>query len=335
MSTLVCERAEAEKFGHTAAILLSQLRYWLYKAKQGKNRYIVKRKGLLWVARSRGDLCAETALTAKQIRRAIDVLRKANLIRVEQHIFANKNISHFHLMEKQPPGLDLFGSPKEAPAVIPTNDLAGSPEKAPTGLLTSIKNLEENKKKNISIGEADAASGCKEENTKEGAIGSEEINAKISHPISLVDEPITPADLDKVYRCAFHATYPECHLAPTTAKEMGQLKNFIERVPKGKASVIVEYVVRHWLEFRSYASAHQAAFNVATHPVITQILQYVNSAVDIWQDAQVKPAKKSTWVLPQKTTKAVVAALGASPLTNNDEPMATLEEVAKMLGYDK
>lgn len=328
MAVLVCELEDAKLYGHNAAIVLSQIRFWLQKAKNGDNSFVVIRSGKRWLAHSREKLCSETAFTPKQLRLAIETLRKAKVIEVEQHLFWGKNVSHFYLVPHELSNAGAMAQIKHA-----VNGHAGiaptvQPELAQTGLLNYKESNEENNKESFSIDCADAISGKKEEKKK--CKSSSTNGDSFEHQPK--EHPLTAPYLHQVFRRAMYEKYPERYVATPSPKEWGQLRNFITRCPSGKAGVILDYAVRNWSLFCSVAVAHQAAFKLGDRPNIPQLLQYLMSAVEIWQNAQNKAptGPKPFKPLPTPTVKAPEPTGPA--LASDGNPIATLEELEAMFG---
>ena len=113
----MCVTAEPELIrviGANAAIVYSQIAYWLTKAANGKSKFVVKRDGHTWVAKSRSDLCHEIGLTQQQLRIALKRLKDEGVIISERHLFDNKVTAHvrlpFHKSDQGQPTLTGTGA---------------------------------------------------------------------------------------------------------------------------------------------------------------------------------------------------------------------------------
>lgn len=82
-----------------AALVLSQLIYWNRPSRSGGTKLTLRRNGKPCVAKTRQQLAAETGLTPRQIKTAIERLRRTGLVSGEQHLFGGRNMNHFHLDE--------------------------------------------------------------------------------------------------------------------------------------------------------------------------------------------------------------------------------------------
>lgn len=72
-----------------AGVLLSQVFYWF-----SNNRLRVRRKGRLWLAKTREELAGECGLSLDQYKRAIRKLKDAGLVVVEGHRFNGLRVSY-------------------------------------------------------------------------------------------------------------------------------------------------------------------------------------------------------------------------------------------------
>lgn len=316
MKVIIISPDEAKVLGHQAASVLGQIRYWLYKANNGTNRYVVERFGDRWLAHSREQLGQETGLTRSQMRRAIERLKQHGFIAVGQHLYRGKNVSHFraakegHLAEKglikmaqyDPPevdsdshlGLALTDQLIKGENNLETEGEYGAPN-APTSFGKKIKKNE---------GE--------EEEEEEGET-------------CLPSGEIKPSELGAVFRDAWHGANPDTYLPEFNAKQMGQFKSLLQRCPVGEAAAIVDHSVRQWDVFCSYAISTEGAFNLPTIPHVGSLLRFVQSAVNLYRDHRkslAKPAPKK--FIPPAPEKA------AEP---DGDKAATLEEVAAILGH--
>jgi hypothetical protein len=276
MKVITISPDEAKALGHQAASVLGQIRYWLYKAKNGANTYVVERFGDRWLAHSREQLGQETGLTSSQMRRAIERLKKHGFIAVEQHLFQGKNVSHFraanegHLAEN--------GSIKMAQHVPPEVDSDSHPElDSDDQLIKKEINLEI--EGDYGAPNAPMLLGKKnkknEEEEEEGGGGGE------TAPFS---GEITPSKLSAVFRDAWHDAHPDDYLPEFGAKQMGQFKSLLQRCPVGEAAAVVDHSVRQWGAFCSYAASREGAFNLPTVPNVGSLVRFVQSAVNLYHD---------------------------------------------------
>lgn len=79
---------------HATAVVFFQIGYW------HDGRLRVKRKGTMWLAKSREDMCRETGITLDQYKRIIPRLRDLGLIRTERGLFDNRVTPFIQLTEQ-------------------------------------------------------------------------------------------------------------------------------------------------------------------------------------------------------------------------------------------
>lgn len=80
-----------------AGILLGQIVYWYMPNEQGKSKLRVKKKGELWLAKSREDWRSEIRITPKQYDRAIKILIDKGFVEVQKFKFNGAPTNHIKL----------------------------------------------------------------------------------------------------------------------------------------------------------------------------------------------------------------------------------------------
>ena len=84
-----------------AGLLLSQIIYWHLPARNGHSKLRVRSEdGRLWLVKAASDWWSEIRLSAKQARRALDILRKRGLVDIEIHRFDGTPKTHVHLRQE-------------------------------------------------------------------------------------------------------------------------------------------------------------------------------------------------------------------------------------------
>tara|TARA_R110002020_G_scaffold112746_19_gene259382 strand:+ start:6843 stop:7157 length:315 start_codon:yes stop_codon:yes gene_type:complete len=78
-------------------VLLAQIIYWSKPDKEGKTKLRVKKRGELWIAKSREEWEKETGLTVRQVKSAQDRLACLDLIEKDRFLFAGKVAVHVRL----------------------------------------------------------------------------------------------------------------------------------------------------------------------------------------------------------------------------------------------
>jgi len=69
----------------------------------------------------------------------------------------------------------------------------------------------------------------------------------------------------------------------------GQLKQFAKLCPPGKAEVVLEHVLRHWLIFIESAEANAGVYKPPATPDVGFLLKQAGIALDLWQKHEGKP----------------------------------------------
>jgi len=82
-----------ETGSHVGAAALSQIMYWTPRA-------TITRKGSLWIAKPRAELCAEVGMTLDQYKRVMPLLVELGWIVQERGLFANRVTPHLQLTAK-------------------------------------------------------------------------------------------------------------------------------------------------------------------------------------------------------------------------------------------
>lgn len=321
---LVSRPEDIRSFGRNAAALLGQLDYWLTKAAQGNNRHVVRLRGQAWVAKSRADWCEETLLTPQQLRMALERLKAAGVIKVERHLFDNRVTAFIRIDgEARQAILDL--------AVGTRTDL-GAGTHTDLGVAGAINKEKTQGRIKKDYGPAEPSVDKGEPEEKEMGTVADVLAGRMRTP----QVPVTPstaskpAELALVFKTAWAETYPEVYLPSFHAKHLGQLKQIAKACPGGAGGKVVDHCVRHWPDFVSKAVADQGAWKQPQLPDLGFMLSFVQSAVNSWMGgSQPKPTThKST-----KPPKVATCTKDTAPKAlESDEPVASIDEVAKMLG---
>ncbi len=70
------------------------------------------------------------------------------------------------------------------------------------------------------------------------------------------------------------------YVPPTTGKDRGQFKTFIEACPSGQAEAILEQVLLHWLSFTVKARGDCGVYNLPDKPWLDFLVKYRISAIN-------------------------------------------------------
>lgn len=291
MKLILCDPKEAAIFGHQAAMVLSQIRYWRYKAFKGKSYFVVERFGEQFVVRSRSQLCEETGFSPKQLRCALETLKAHGYIKIEQHLFGGKNLSHFLVKQDGPLDWVSNAPTKTAQEGHPADDpqvQAGLAQKGQ--LLTLETNLKTKKEYSAPCAPPFSGKLIQEEEKKKkglGLAGDKGPGASRGiTPNKAYWKPSyksTAAVADR-FREAWEDTYAGELLPEFSAKELKQFKCLCDRSPLTIAGDVVDHCVRNWPEFCSYAKVSKAAYNLPDRPTIGPLENWLDCAINLYLD---------------------------------------------------
>jgi hypothetical protein len=81
-----------------AGLLLSQIVYWHLPKRNGEPKLTVERDGKTWLAKGHADWYAECRITARQAKRALDVLVEKQLVETALFKFAGAPMTHIRIV---------------------------------------------------------------------------------------------------------------------------------------------------------------------------------------------------------------------------------------------
>lgn len=330
--------------GPNAAIVYAQIDYWLNKANNGNNRFVVHKADQRWVAKSREGLCDETGLTAQQLRCAIEKLLKEGLIERERHLFNGKVTAHFRVTTGQ---ADLGDVTQMEQAKMTQTEQAYITQ-TDLGDLTQniyIETVLETKK---DIGVVDADGGCATQIfSGELEMVSKKSGYSVSdmlagHSASKKVEKVAPENSKKpgqlasVFRTAFTESYPDLFLPSFISKELGQFGLFATRCGQHNPRLVIDHCVRNWGSFKSAAISEQGAIKPPDFPSIGTMLKFVQTAVNLYlaDTAPPKPVQLKKAPKPHNPPPKPVEALKTAPKAPEDEIVTDPAMVDKLLGFD-
>ena len=368
---LVSLREHIETFGRKEAALLGQIDYWLTKANGGQNTAVVFRKGAAWVALSRKELFDQVGMTIDQGRRAMERLKVSGVVVSEVHLVKNVTRAHiridFEALEKCL--MEASGKAQMAPTGVGKDAKSGCGKNAKTGIGNSAKAYSYSKTYSIKDyasasgtcvengGNTTANAGKKEEKENEELEKKNALYAKFSltaqngkpggaqeKPGSITTENFhSVSELEAIFQAAWSGSQIG-YCLPFTGKEKGQLKHFVGKLPEGSAGKVMDWCVRHWPEFVSWAMQNEGAFKPPQQPTTTFLLQYAQSAFNSWsayEEHKAKPVKKSNWLPPQKSEPLQKMSSSPTPHLNpgdlgyDDGVIVTdIEQMKKNFGLD-
>ena len=307
------------KLGVVPAIVLSQIFYW----NQGRLR--VKRKGTLWLAKSRAEMCQETGISLYQEKRAIAYLKRHGWIIVERGLFGNRITPHIQLTKK---GRLLFeemiGKKKADLLAAVADDKLESEEANPLvhGASNPVSsNTAANTTINTAVGGYAAKSKIK--NSKDqsqgktkcpspycaapppqkiSAMDSQQTLAKLQSKKAALPVPAEGSVTVAKLALAWEKLVPHYHdlpvlpggmkVKPLTLKEKGMLGLYLKAVGSADAYAIMHCAVRDWGHV-ALAVKESKGESVPTVPRVNYLLRHWDIAVGCLKKQQQQLSAKT------------------------------------------
>lgn len=244
------------------AALLSQVVFWYLPNEQGQSKLRVHRHGVWWIAKTRAKWMEETGLTLEQYKRALNSLKRKDLIEVRKMRFGGDAISHIRLLHSIAGA--LVGNPPTGWSK--THQPVGG-SYANQELSTEIQT--ESTSGSVICGEKATADPDEDPQKTPGveAVGEEQIQyQKEEHSAGFVKgwlmkaseilnrhKAPTTGSLGAYWksRCAL---VQGTHQHMLTAKENAQLKQ-LSKYLGAQTRPVIDYAVNNWWKFASEAGA--------------------------------------------------------------------------------
>jgi hypothetical protein len=294
---------------HASAAVFCQILYW------NEGRLRVVRKGQYWLAKSRAEMCKETAITLDQYKRIMPLLVKLDLIRLERGLFKNKVTPMIQLTEKGRNALHRLGP-------LPTPTLEDDPANPLTESTTESTDRDrscvpfDDQDHRGATGYRQGDPGEEEERVQEGREVREveevqEQSADVKHDtIQIVGVAVQPAepkkriwmkaeDILKAHKGPPHGNLgaywkSQCEVEyggfqkALTGKECGQLKQLHKSLGE-ETRPVISYVISHWWKFASRAAASAGISSWPADPHIGFLLKHHAVAVNLLSLKQALP----------------------------------------------
>jgi len=298
---------------HAAVVVLCQIIYW------HEGRLRVPRKGQLWLAKSRSEMCAETGITLDQYKRIMPMLVKQGWIRLERGLFNNKVTPMIQLTEKgrhaiipeEPPTPTTLVLPPANPLTESTTentdtDRSCTPfddqdHRVPSQYQTG-EDRERRREERVPV---------PREKERREVEDVQEQSADVKHAtIQIVGVPVQPAepkkvmwmkaeDILKAHKGPLHGNLgaywkSQCEVEfggfqkALTGKECGQLKQ-LHKSLKEETRPVISYVISHWWKFASRAAASAGMSSWPVDPHIGFLLKHHAVAVNLLSLKQALP----------------------------------------------
>ena len=121
--------------------------------------------------------------------------------------------------------------------------------------------------------------------------------------------------LIEVWREAYCSCYPDDFLSGFTMKQKGQLGRILKVVPSGRAGEVIDWTIRHWLEFVETVKTEKGFKTVPLKPALWFLEPNLAVAVNlVTQSAssvqpKAEPPKKVVIIKKSKPDKKDIAGL--------------------------
>lgn len=272
---------------HTAATVLSQIMYW----HQGRLR--VPRKGTLWLAKSRAEMCAETAITLDQYRRIMPLLVKLGLIVMERGLFNGKITQHIQLTER---GLAFMEVSKPPIKLVPKGGPQSIEGEAPNPSRGSALNplgarpRDDQHRVRTEITDNDLAEDGEGGDGKDPEpTGGEE---KEKDQVKAVDilknhQGSATGSLGAFWKSRMKLIANGKYQKDLTSQENGQLK-MLSKYLGNDTRPVIDYAINHWMKFASEAGVI-AGVSPPVEPHIGFLLKHHAVAVNLLRPVATPP----------------------------------------------
>ena len=224
------------------ALILSKIIAWNQPDKNGRTYLRVRRKGTLWLAKSRETMCKDTGITIHQYKRAMPILVKQGWIVMERGLFAGKVTPHIQLA---------------------------------AGTANRLEALTANQ---LEAGTSKHYNQTKDNETKPKDLAGGKPMATAAEILKTTGKDKTQnTNLEVVWKDLMHTVTGEWQ-KPWTGEEKGKLKTLRsylgDQTPK-----IVRWVIPNWPLFMAYVNQKHKPDWVPGQPHLGFLLKYCDSAV--------------------------------------------------------
>ena len=217
-----------------AALLFSQIIYWLLPGKSGKSKLRVERDGAMWLAKTASHWGDELGFTPKQAYRAIGVLKAKGLIWTKRFRFKGSPTTCIRLTEKGEDALNSHPSQFHSTSKANPISLQGKTYTEDYKTESTTENVDSAGKP---AEEAQQHKNNKEQTGKE----VEKISSKNENVSHYKSQELKLAKIWKEGMAQHHPGFQK----ELTKKEYGQLKQFREKVGQ-QAEEVLAFSIELW-----------------------------------------------------------------------------------------
>jgi hypothetical protein len=276
-----------KRVGLLPALVLSKIFYWY------SGRLRVKRKGQLWLAKSRAEMCEETGLSLDQQNRAIASLKHQGLIIVERGLFKNQVTPFIQLTKR---GFELFEETKSLQSIVaevPQPVVAELPQSIGAESPQSSTVLHDTKgtTATTTLGDYVAKPMHSKQVTellqgKKGAKVPDNVLVKNAATLAMWWQRLVP------YYHNLPVLEGGLKIKPLTHKEIGMLAKFLKAVGREHAYALMHWAIANWWQLTvSVKEAKGGGGASSTWPRVGYLLQHYDVVVGCYKKSQQPVAK--------------------------------------------
>lgn len=334
-----------------AASLLTRLQYWQPRTK-------IRRNGHMWVVMPRSRWMEETGCSLDEYKRALTLLKRLGFVATERHR-NGKNVTTFlRLVEgvnwctsaptgwstNAPSIYNTTYSKYNGGIIIELNSVgfatqAENPKykdrlgvrfniKKQTGLFSPEREKKEPPKAPQPAIKTPLKPKTPKKVTGAGFTVDQALAAMKAKKAAVAPLcPDKPHDMSMLWKQIMSEEYDTGFITHTT-KQLGMLKHFIGKCPKGQASAVMVWALNNWIEFVKVVEQEAAAFKTPSSPKIEFLLQHAWIAVKLSLQGGEPAPKVIQTVQPQKAAKPVQTIAQTAPDKGNEQPQSLDELLA-------
>jgi hypothetical protein len=270
-----------------AAMILYRMAYWHPRTK-------VERDGKRWVVKGHQAWMEETSLSQEQIKDGLAKLRALHLIETERHLFGSK----ISLFQRLTPRAELFLKDEQEGQTAPMQESHMAPmqegQMAPTdqghmdpiyvqGDKTGSLDKEFNHSSELAFASPDPEiqSSISEKEEEDMGKTAHEVLAELSAKKALgkITAVSKPKQLEHWW-CATVNEHYGVFVAPFTVKQLGQVKQLIDKLPADKLLPTIEHCLANWVGFCEIAMKNAGTKGFPAMPNIDYMVKHLSSAME-------------------------------------------------------
>lgn len=293
--------------------------------------------GRKWFAKSYAEMAEETGLSMKQVETALAKLRRDGLVQTSQHLFQGKNVMHMLVTSKAKMGVDQAyaegaGVPPVGSAQVPPN---GGTQEPPNGGASYTSYKQGDTQGEIQGDSETGLAGNSEEVLK--MAGKVERPKTVAELLMAAEKKTLPkhakkagsvSALEMKWKDTVSEVY-SCFVPQLTQKQLGQLKHFRDKCPAGRAEAVLEWAIRHWIEFVKAVETKVGLKTTPAEPRLDFLLLHAGIAINMGTVPKKPATVKQEAPVAQVPSKKVQLISQTQPKADAPE---TKEDLMAILG---